>query len=82
MSEKEFYKNIRTNILGVFVDIEGEESVIYFDFVESEKEIIAGTMCNIGIIGIVSLPFDDSYTVDQHLETINEMLIDKGYFPM
>lgn len=82
MNEKEFYKNIRSNILGEFADIEGNESVIYFDFVESENEIIAGTMCNMGIIGIVSLPFDDSYTVDQHLETINEMLIDKGYFPM
>lgn len=82
MNEKEFYKNIRTNILGVFVDKEGNETVIYFDYVESENEIIAGTMCNMGIIGIVSLPFDNVYTINQHIETINEMLVEKGYFPM
>lgn len=82
MTEKEFYNNIRTNILGGFTNNEGDTAVIYIEYLESDNKIIAGTVCNAGIVSIVSLPFDDSYTVDQHLETINEMLIGKGYFPM
>lgn len=82
MTEKEFYKNIRTNVLGEYIDNENNVAVIYIDYVESENEIVAGTLCNIGIIGIVSVPFDDTYTIDKHLETINEMLIEQGYFPM
>lgn len=82
MTEKEFSKLIRTNILGEFMDNENNVTVIYVDYVESENEIVAGTMCNMGIVGIVSLPFDDTDTINQHFETINEMLIEKGYFPM
>lgn len=82
MTEKEFYKNIRTNVLGEYIDNENNVAVIYIDYVESENEIVAGTLCNIGIIGIVSVPFDDTYTIDKHIETINEILIEQGYFPM
>lgn len=82
MSEKEFYKNIRTNILGVFVDNEGGESVIYFDFVESENEIVAGTLCNCGIIGIVSHKYDNNFHIEENIAVLNDLLIEKGYYPM
>lgn len=79
MTEKEFYKNIRTNILGEYIDNENNVAVIYVDYVESEKEIVAGTICNIGLITKVSVPFDDTCTVDQHLELLHELITEKGY---
>lgn len=79
MTEKEFTNNIRTNILGEYRDNENNIAVIYVDYVEIENEIVAGTMCNAGLIGKVSVEYDDNYSLDQHLELINEMLYEKGY---
>lgn len=79
MTEKEFYKNIRTNILGEYIDNENNVAVIYVDYIESENEIVAGTICNIGLITKVSVPFDDTCTVDQHLELLHELITEKGY---
>lgn len=79
MTEQEFYKNIRTNILGEYIDRDGNVAVIYVDFLESEQEIIAGTMCNIGLIGIVSIEYNKYHSLDKHFELINEMLHEKGY---
>lgn len=80
MTEKEFTNNIRTNILGEYLDRDGNVDVMFVDFVESEQTFVAGTMCNIGLIAKVSLPFDDSRTVDEHLETLHELITELGYY--
>lgn len=80
MTEKEFSKLIRTNILGEYIDRDGDISVMYIDFVESEQTFVAGTMCNIGLIAKVSLPFDEYYTLDQHIEVLHELIGEQGYY--
>lgn len=82
MTEKEFSKLIRTNILGEFMDKEGNETVIYFDYVESENEIVAGTLSNCGIIGIVSHKYDSNFHIEGNIMILNDLLIEKGYYPM
>lgn len=79
MTEKEFYKSIRANILGEYLNNENEVAVIFVDFIESEQTFVAGTMCNIGLITKVSVPFDDNFTFEQHFELLHEFLTEKGY---
>lgn len=79
MTEKEFTNNIRTNILGEYIDRDGNVAVMFVDFVESEQTFVAGTMCNIGLITKVAVPFDDTCTVSEHLELLHELITEKGY---
>lgn len=79
MTEKEFYNSIRTNILGEYLDRDGSVDVMFVDFIESEQTFVAGTMCNIGLITKVSVPFDDTCTVNEHLDLLHELITEKGY---
>lgn len=64
--------------LGEFSYNEGT-AVIYVDLINGTY--IAGTICNLGICPIVKLPYDSAYKHYQHIENINELLIEQGYFP-
>lgn len=79
MTHKEFYKNIRTNILGEYIDRDNGIAVVYFDFDESKNEIIAGTVTNGGIKPIVSVPYDSMHHIDDNVAMLHEMLTEIGY---
>lgn len=80
MTKKDFRNNIRTNILGEYINRDGDVAVMYFDFIESEQTFVAGTIYNIGLIAKVSLPFDETHTVDEHLEMLHELITERGYY--
>lgn len=55
MTSKEFNNNIRTNILGEFTDKDGNVEIIYVDYIDNENELVAGTLTNVGLIGITGI---------------------------
>lgn len=65
--------------LGEFAHKEGD-AIIYVDLVDGTY--IIGTVCNTGICPIVSVPYDSGFTHCQHIEIINELLMNEGYFPL
>lgn len=79
MTRNEFNKNIRTNILGEYIDRDNSIAVIYFDFDESKQELIAGTCTNYGIKPIVSVNYDNNMHIDSNIEMLHEMLTEIGF---
>lgn len=79
MTYKEFANNVRSNILGTYIDGENNESVMYFDFNESKQQLFAGTCANFGIKPIVSVPYDSNNHIDSNIEMLHEMLAEIGY---
>lgn len=79
MTEKEFYMNFRTNILGEYIDRDNSITVVYFDFDESKQELQAGTCTNSGIKLIVSVPYDSTFHIDDNVAMLHEMLTEIGY---
>lgn len=79
MTEKEFNKNIRTSILGEYMNNEKDIAVVFFDFDESKQELIAGTCTNFGIKPLVSVNYDNNMHIDSNIEMLHEMLTEIGF---
>lgn len=79
MTSKEFNNSIRSNCLGEFLDKEGNVCVIYIDYIDETGELIAGIVCNTGLIPITSIIYYDNYHIDTNIEAIWDKLEDLGF---
>lgn len=79
MTSKEFNNGIRNNILGEFTDKDGNVEIIYIEYIDSENELIAGTLTNVGLIGITSIKYNDSLHIDSNIEILIDKLEELGY---
>lgn len=74
MTTKEFNNSIIYNCLGEFLDNEGNTNVIYIGYRDDTNELIAGNVCNIGIIPITSIDYDDDLSIDANIEILWDKL--------
>lgn len=79
MTQEMFNKNIRTNILGEYIDRDNSIAVVYFDFDESKQELIAGICTNFGIKPLVSSSYDSTFHIDENIAMLHEMLTETGF---
>lgn len=79
MTSKEFNGSIRSNCLGEFSDNEGDVCVIYIEYRDETRELIAGTVCNTGLIPITSIIYNNDYHVDTNIEIFWDKLEELGY---
>lgn len=79
MTTKEFNNSIISNCLGEFLDNEGNTNVIYIEYRDETRELIAGTVCNTGLIPITSIIYDNDYHVDANIEILWDKLEELGY---
>ena len=79
MTTKEFNNSIISNCLGEFLDNEGNTNVIYIEYRDETRELIAGTVCNTGLILITSIIYDNDYHVDANIEILWDKQEELGY---
>lgn len=79
MTNQEFNNSIRTNCLGEFIDKEENVCVIYVDYRDETNELIAGNVCNTGIIPITSIDYNDDFSIDANIEILWDKLEELGY---
>lgn len=79
MTTKEFNSSIRTNCFGEFLDKDGDPTVIYLDFDETENCIMVGTICNVGLLVDFTVSYDDDISLDGNLQNIADEIYSNGY---
>lgn len=79
MTNKEFNNSVRSNCLGEFSDKEGNVCVIYIEYIDETNELIAGDVCNTGLIPITSINYDDLISIDANIEILWDKLGYEGY---
>lgn len=79
MTNQEFNNSIRTNCLGEFIDKEKNVCVIYVDYRDKTNELIAGEVCNTGLIPISSIEYNKELSIDANIETLGDKLEELGY---
>ena len=79
MTNQEFNNSIRTNCLGEFLDNDENTSIIYIEYKDSTNELVALWSCNIGLIPITSIDYDDDLSIDANIEILWDKLDYIGY---
>lgn len=79
MTTKEFNSSIRTNFFGEFLDKDGDSTVFYIDFDETDNCILVGTICNVGLLVDFTVSYDDYFSLDENLQNIAEEIYENGY---
>lgn len=79
MTNQEFNNSIRTNCLGEFIDKEKNVCVIYIEYIDETNELIAGDVCNTGLIPITSIEYDKELSIDANIEILWDKLEELGY---
>lgn len=49
----------------------------YYYVEREDDKLIAGTACNVGLIPEFEIPYDESFSYDQNLETLYYEILDK-----
>lgn len=70
MTQLEFNTNIRTNCIGEMSD----GGIYYCDFIEERNELVAGTICNAGLIEYCCVLYDDDFSLDENLNNLIDKL--------
>lgn len=79
MTNKEFNGSIRSNCLGEFLDKEENVCVIYIGYIDKTNELIAGDVCNTGLIPIASIEYNKELSIDANIEILWDKLEDLGF---
>lgn len=74
MTTKEFNNSIISNCLGEFLDNEEHTNALYIGYRDDTNELIAGNVCNTGIIPITSIYYDDDLSIDANIEILWDKL--------
>lgn len=74
MTTKEFNNSIMSNFLGEFLDNEGNANIVYIEYKDDTNELIAGNVCNAGLIPITSIDYDDDLSIDANIEILWDKL--------
>lgn len=57
--------------------LETHESVLYIMITNDKKYLIAGSVCNIGMLQHFQEPYDDSFSLDENLQEFIEIIQEK-----
>lgn len=79
MTTQEFNRSLRSNCFGEFVDQNGDSTVMYIDFDETENCIMVCTVCNVGLLVDFTVQYDDDISLDENLQNVAEEVYLKGY---
>ena len=79
MEKSEFEKNLKTPCFGEFIDNEGNNTILYVQFNDETNSIEIGTVCNIGMLVDLTIPYNDDFSLDANLQNALEILEENGY---
>ena len=79
MTSQEFNRSLRSNCFGEYVDQNGDSTVFYIDFDETDNCILVGTICNVGLLVDFTVPYDDDFSLDENLQNVAEKIYENGY---
>ena len=79
MTTQEFNSSIRTNCFGEYVDQNGDTTVLYIDFDETDNCMLVGTACNFGLLVEFTVPYDDDFSMDENLQNVADAIYENGY---
>ena len=79
MTRKEFLGSLTSSCLGVFLDSEENETVLYLDFNEDKECIEVGTACNVGLLVDFTVDYDDDFTVFDNIQNVMDELYNNGF---
>lgn len=79
MTTQEFNRSLRSNCFGEYVDQNGDTTVLYIEFNETDNCILVGTACNVGLLVDFTVPYDDDFSMDENLQSIADAIYENGY---
>ena len=60
MKKSEFENSLKNPCFGDFIDNEGNNTILYVQFNEDTNSIEIGTLCNIGMLVYLAIPYNNT----------------------
>ena len=79
MKKSEFENSLKNPCFGEFIDNEGNDTVLYIQFNENKNCMELGTVCNIGMLVDLTIPYNDDFSLDSNLENVLNEILENGY---
>ena len=79
MKKSEFENNLKTLCFGEFFNKEGNSSVLYVQFNEDTNSMEIGSLCNIGMLVELTIPYNDDFSIDANLQNALDEILENGY---
>ena len=79
MKKSEFENSLKTLCFGEFIDNEGNDTILYIQFNDDTKSMEIGTLCNIGMLVYLTIPYNDDFSIDSNLENALNEILENGY---
>ena len=79
MKKSEFENNLKTPCFGDFIDNKGNNTVLYVQFNDDTNSMEIGTVCNIGMLVDLTIPYNDDFSLDSNLQNALDEILENGY---
>ena len=79
MKKSEFENNLKTPCFGEFIDNKGNNTVLYVQFNDETNSMEIGTVCNIGMLVDLTIPYNNDFSLDANLQNVLDEILENGY---
>ena len=79
MKKSEFENSLKNPCFGDFIDNEGNNNVLYVQFNDDTQSMEIGTLCNIGMLVDLTIPYNNDFSLDSNLENALNEILENGY---
>ena len=79
MKKSEFENNLKTPCFGEFIDNKGNNTVLYVQFNDDTNSMEIGTVCNIGMLVDLTIPYNNDFSLDANLQNVLDEILENGY---
>ena len=79
MKKSEFENSLKTLCFGEFIDNEGNNNVLYIQFNDDTNSMEIGSLCNMGMLVELTIPYNDDFSIDANLENVLNEILENGY---